>query len=220
MGEGGALITNDTTLNKIIMSFRDWGRDCWCEPGKDNTCGKRFCLQKGNLPFGYDHKYIYSHIGYNFKITDWQAAIGVAQLDKLPLIVEKRRVNWERLHNGLKEFEDYLILPKAEKDAKPSWFGFLISVKEQAPFSRSELTLYLEGNKIQTRLLFAGNIIKQPAFNEMRINGEGFRVIGELKNTNFIMANSFWLGVYPGMTNAKIDYMISKIDEFIKLKEK
>ena len=220
MGEGGAVYTSNAILKKIINSFRDWGRDCWCESGVDNTCGSRFTRQLGDLPKGYDHKYVYSHFGFNLKATDMQAAIGVAQLDKLPLIVEKRRINWQRLHNGLKDFEDYLILPKAEKDSKPSWFGFLISVKEQAPFSRSELTLFLEDNKIQTRLLFAGNIIKQPAFNEMRNDGEGFRVIGELKNTNFIMANSFWLGVYPGMTNVKIDYMISKIGEFVKLKKK
>ena len=217
MGEGGAVYTNDPLLNRLIKSFRDWGRDCWCESGHDDTCHQRFTKQYGELPLGYDHKYVYSHFGYNLKVTDMQAAIGVAQLEKLPQIVEARRKNWNRLYEGLKDLEDKLILPQPEENSKPSWFGFLISVKEGSGKSRVELAKFLEANKIQTRNLFAGNLLKHPAFDEMRKTGEGFRVVGNLKNTDFIMNNTIWVGVYPGMTNEMLDFMIKKIREYIMM---
>ena len=217
MGEGGAVYTNDPLLNRLIKSFRDWGRDCWCESGHDDTCHQRFTKQYGELPLGYDHKYVYSHFGYNLKVTDMQAAIGVAQLEKLPQIVEARRKNWNRLYEGLKDLEDKLILPQPEENSKSSWFGFLISVKEGSGKSRVELAKFLEANKIQTRNLFAGNLLKHPAFDEMRKTGEGFRVVGELKNTDFIMNNTIWVGVYPGMTNEMLDFMIKKIREYIMM---
>ena len=217
MGEGGAVYTNDPLLNRLIKSFRDWGRDCWCESGHDDTCHQRFTKQYGELPLGYDHKYVYSHFGYNLKVTDMQAAIGVAQLEKLPQIVEARRKNWNRLYEGLKDLENKLILPQPEENSKPSWFGFLISVKEGSGKSRVELAKFLEANKIQTRNLFAGNLLKHPAFDEMRKTGEGFRVVGDLKNTDFIMNNTIWIGVYPGMTNEMLDFMIKKIREYIMM---
>lgn len=217
MGEGGAVYTNDPLLNRLIKSFRDWGRDCWCESGHDDTCHQRFTKQYGELPLGYDHKYVYSHFGYNLKVTDMQAAIGVAQLEKLPQIVEARRKNWNRLYEGLKDLEDKLILPQPEENSKPSWFGFLISVKEGTGKSRVELAKFLEANKIQTRNLFAGNLLKHPAFDEMRKTGEGFRVVGDLRNTDFIMNNTIWVGVYPGMTNEMLDFMIKKIREYIMM---
>ena len=217
MGEGGAVYTNDPLLNRLIKSFRDWGRDCWCESGHDDTCHQRFIKQYGELPLGYDHKYVYSHFGYNLKVTDMQAAIGVAQLEKLPQIVEARRKNWNRLYEGLKDLEDRLILPQPEENSKPSWLGFLISVKEGTGKSRVELAKFLEANKIQTRNLFAGNLLKHPAFDEMRKTGEGFRVVGDLKNTDFIMNNTIWVGVYPGMTNEMLDFMIKKIREYIMM---
>lgn len=217
MGEGGAVYTNDPLLNRLIKSFRDWGRDCWCESGHDDTCHQRFTKQYGELPLGYDHKYVYSHFGYNLKVTDMQAAIGVAQLEKLPQIVEARRKNWNRLYEGLKDLEDKLILPQQEENSKPSWFGFLISVKEGTGKSRVGLAKFLEANKIQTRNLFAGNLLKHPAFDEMRKTGEGFRVVGDLKNTDFIMNNTIWVGVYPGMTNEMLDFMIKKIREYIMM---
>ncbi|MDP0506658.1 MAG: lipopolysaccharide biosynthesis protein RfbH [Fusobacterium sp. JB019] len=215
MGEGGAVYTDNQLLHRLINSFRDWGRDCWCESGVDNTCGCRFTKQYGELPLGYDHKYVYSHFGYNLKVTDMQASIGVAQLEKLPYIVEKRRENWKKLHEGLKGLEDKLILPTLEKNSNPSWFGFLISVKEDSGKSRIELAKFLEANKIQTRNLFAGNLIKHPAFDEMREKQEGYRVVGELKNTDFIMNNTLWIGVYPGMTDEMLNFMIEKIREYI-----
>lgn len=217
MGEGGAVYTNYPLLNRLIKSFRDWGRDCWCESGHDDTCHQRFTKQYGELPLGYDHKYVYSHFGYNLKVTDMQAAVGVAQLEKLPQIVEARRKNWNRLYEGLKDLEDKLILPQPEENSKPSWFGFLISVKEGIGKSRVELAKFLEANKIQTRNLFAGNLLKHPAFDEMRKTGEGFRVVGDLKNTDFIMNNTIWVGVYPGMTNEMLDFMIKKIREYIMM---
>lgn len=217
MGEGGAVYTNDPLLNRLIKSFRDWGRDCWCESGHDDTCHQRFTKQYGELPLGYDHKYVYSHFGYNLKVTDMQAAIGVAQLEKLPQIVEARRKNWNRLYEGLKDLEDKLILPQPEENSKPSWFGFLISVKEGTGKSRVELAKFLEANKIQTRNLFAGNLLKHPAFDKMRKTGEGFRVVGDLKNTDFIMNNTIWVGVYPGMTDEMLDFMIKKIREYIMM---
>lgn len=213
MGEGGAVYTNDPLLDKIVRSFRDWGRDCWCVGGVDNTCKMRFSGQFGELPQGYDHKYVYSHFGFNLKITDMQAAIGCAQLEKLDTIVAARRKNWARLHEGLKDLSQ-LILPEAEPNSNPSWFGFLIAVKEDAGFTRNELTSFLESRKIQTRNLFAGNLIKHPAFDEMRKSGEGYRVVGELKMTDFVMNNGFWIGVYPGMTDEMIDWMITSIREF------
>ena len=213
MGEGGAVYTNDALLDKIVRSFRDWGRDCWCVGGVDNTCKMRFTGQFGELPQGYDHKYVYSHFGFNLKVTDMQAAIGCAQLEKLDTIVAARRKNWARLHEGLKELGQ-LILPEPEENSNPSWFGFLIAVKENAGFTRNELTSFLESRKIQTRNLFAGNLIKHPAFDEMRKSGEGYRVVGELRMTDFVMNNGFWIGVYPGMTDEMIDWMIQSIREF------
>ena len=215
MGEGGAVYTNNPLLHRLIKSFRDWGRDCWCESGVDDTCHQRFTKQYGQLPLGYDHKYVYSHFGYNLKVTDMQAAIGVAQLEKLPTIVETRRKNWEYLYNGLKDLQDKIILPEPEKNSKPSWFGFLISVKEDSGKSRVELAKWLENNKIQTRNLFAGNLLKHPAFDEMRETGIGYRVIGDLKVTDFVMNNTLWIGVYPGMTQEMLDFMIEKIREYI-----
>lgn len=213
MGEGGAVYTNDPLLDKIVRSFRDWGRECWCVGGVDNTCKMRFTGQFGELPQGYDHKYVYSHFGFNLKITDMQAAIGCAQLEKLDKIVAARRKNWARLHEGLKDLSQ-LILPEAEANSNPSWFGFLIAVKEDAGFTRNELTSFLESRKIQTRNLFAGNLIKHPAFDEMRKSGEGYRVVGELKMTDFVMNNGFWIGVYPGMTSEMLQWMITSIKEF------
>ncbi len=213
MGEGGAVYTNDPLLDKIVRSFRDWGRDCWCVGGVDNTCKMRFTGQFGELPQGYDHKYVYSHFGFNLKITDMQAAIGCAQLDKLDTIVAARRKNWARLYNGLKDLPQ-LILPEAEANSNPSWFGFLIAVKEDAGFSRNELTSFLESRRIQTRNLFAGNLIKHPVFDEMRKTGKGYRAVGELKMTDFVMNNGFWIGVYPGMTDEMLDWMIQSIRDF------
>lgn len=213
MGEGGAVYTNDQTLDKIVRSFRDWGRDCWCIGGVDNTCKLRFTGQYGELPQGYDHKYVYSHFGFNLKITDMQAAIGCAQLEKLDYIIKARRANYKTLYDGLKDVPG-LILPVAENNSNPSWFGFLIAVEETAGFTRNELTGFLEGRKIQTRNLFAGNLIKHPAFDEMRQTGAGYRVVGELKNTDFIMNNGFWIGVYPGMTTNMLNWMIESIKEF------
>lgn len=213
MGEGGAVYTNDPLLNKITLSFRDWGRDCWCASGVDNTCRMRFTGQFGELPQGYDHKYVYSHFGFNLKITDMQAAVGCAQLDKLDQIVAARRANYQMLYDGLKDVSG-LILPVAEANSNPSWFGFLIAVKEDAGFTRNELTGYLEQNKIQTRNLFAGNLTKHPCFDEMRQTGEGYRIVGELKNTDFVMTNGFWIGVFPGMTKEMNQWMIKCIREF------
>ncbi len=215
MGEGGAVYTNDPLLNKITLSFRDWGRDCWCASGVDNTCRMRFTGQFGELPQGYDHKYVYSHFGFNLKITDMQAAVGCAQLDKLDQIVAARRANYQMLYDGLKDVPG-LILPVAEANSNPSWFGFLIAVKEDAGFTRNELTGYLEQNKIQTRNLFAGNLTKHPCFDEMRQTGEGYRIVGELKNTDFVMTNGFWIGVFPGMTKEMNQWMIKCISDFCK----
>ena len=210
MGEGGALVTDDSELKRLIVSFRDWGRDCWCEPGCDNTCGKRFSWQLGSLPFGYDHKYIYSHIGYNLKLTDMQAAIGVEQLKKLPSFIKARKNNFKFLYKSLKKYEKYFILPEAEPKADPSWFGFLLTVRKDAGFTRGEIVKYLENKKIATRMLFAGNIIRHPSFKNVN-----HRVYGNLKNTDFIMNNTFWLGVYPGFTEKIINYILEQIDEFL-----
>jgi CDP-6-deoxy-D-xylo-4-hexulose-3-dehydrase len=215
MGEGGALVTNDSQLKKLIQSFRDWGRDCWCEPGCDNTCGKRFSWQLGSLPFGYDHKYIYSHIGYNLKITDMQAATGVEQLKKLTLFIKARKENFKFLYEGFKKFDKYFILPKIEPKADPSWFGFLLTVRKDAGFSRDEIVNYLEDNKIATRMLFAGNITRHPSFENVK-----YRVFGDLQHTDLIMNNTFWLGVYPGLNLEMIEYIVNKIEKFIKKKER
>lgn len=212
MGEGGAVYTNNALLHKIIRSFRDWGRECSCPSGVDNLCGHRFDGKFGELPVGYDHKYVYSHFGYNLKATDMQAAIGCAQIKKIEKFTKRRQENFNRLKLGLKDLEDKLILPEQEKNSSPSWFGFLITCKDSV--DRNSLVKKLESAGIQTRNLFAGNIIKHPCFNEMRKSGEGYRVVGELKNTEIIMEKTFWIGVYPGMTDEKIDYMIEKIKEF------
>ena len=208
MGEGGAVYTNNALLNKIIKSFRDWGRDCQCSSGQDNLCGNRFTQKYGELPIGYDHKYVYSHFGYNLKATDLQAAIGCAQLEKFPSFVERRKYNFNRLKEGLSSLEDKLILPEAERNSDPSWFGFMITVKD---VDKSDLVQYLEDKGVQTRMLFAGNILKQPCFDEIRKDSSKYRVIGDLKTTDEIMNNTFWIGVYPGMTDDKLDYMIETI---------
>jgi len=209
MGEGGAVLTNDPLLKKTIMSFRDWGRDCWCEPGCDNSCGKRFGWMLGDLPEGYDHKYIYSHIGYNLRVTDMQAAIGVAQLQKLPAFIEQRKKNFVRLFNALEKYSRYLILPCTETGADPSWFGFPLLVRDDAPFCRRDLVEHLEDHKIATRMLFGGNLLKQPAYE-----GLSYRVSDSLKNTDNVMTDLFWVGVYPGLTIEMLDYMIATFDRF------
>ena len=211
MGEGGAVYTDSALLNKIIKSFRDWGRDCQCSSGQDNLCGNRFTQKYGELPIGYDHKYVYSHFGYNLKATDLQAAIGCAQLEKFPSFVERRKYNFNRLKEGLSCLEDKLILPEAERNSDPSWFGFMITVKD---VDKSDLVQYLEDKGVQTRMLFAGNILKQPCFDEIRNDETKYRVIGELENTDKIMNNTFWIGVYPGMSDDKLDYMIETIKSY------
>lgn len=213
MGEGGAVYTNNPKLNKIIRSFRDWGRDCGCPSGKDNLCGHRFDQQYGELPLGYDHKYGYSHFGYNLKATDMQAAVGCAQLKKFPKFVEKRRENFNRLKAALEPISHSVILPEPCENSNPSWFGFLITCKNGV--DRNSVVQYIEKNGVQTRMLFAGNIIKHPCFNEMRENHSGYRVIGNLENTDCIMNDTFWVGVYPGMTKAMIDYMAKIIIEAV-----
>jgi CDP-4-dehydro-6-deoxyglucose reductase, E1 len=209
MGEGGAVLTDDPLLKEIIASFRDWGRDCWCEPGCDNTCGKRFEWQCGDLPFGYDHKYVYSHIGYNLKVTDMQAALGTEQLKKLPKFIEVRKNNYKTIYNQLKTYEDYLILPKFEKNADPSWFGFPIIVKSNPKFTRDEIINYLENNKVATRMLFGGNLTKQPAYKNI-----DFKIPESLDNTDIVMEKLFWIGVYPGISKEKMDYMLNVFKDF------
>lgn len=239
MGEGGAVYTNDTQLKRLIESFRDWGRDCWCPSGKDNTCSNRFGQQFGELPFGYDHKYVYSHFGYNLKVTDMQAAIGCAQLEKFPRFIEARKKNWKLLRDGLTGLEDIFILPEATENSDPSWFGFLLTVREGAGLTRDKIVNQLENKGVQTRMLFAGNLIKHPCFDEMRASGKGYRVVAntnvekfselkvegstnqpssfnsQLPVTDLIMKNTFWVGVYPGMTEEMIEYMISAIKQSI-----
>jgi len=217
MGEGGAVYTNNILLKRLIESFRDWGRDCWCPSGKDDTCKHRFTQQFGQLPLGYDHKYVYSHFGYNLKVTEMQAAIGCAQLEKLPLFIEKRKSNWQFLRDRLDKLVKYFILPEKTNDSDPSWFGFLLTVRDNAGFERHEIVDFLEGKGIQTRMLFAGNLLKHPCFDEMRKNNSGYRVVGELKNTDIIMEKTFWVGVYPGMTESILDYMCQQIEEFVKI---
>jgi CDP-6-deoxy-D-xylo-4-hexulose-3-dehydrase len=209
MGEGGAVLTNNSIYNKIATSFRDWGRDCFCGPGCDNTCGRRFNTQYGDLPFGYDHKYVYSHIGYNLKVTDMQAAIGIAQLKKLPEFIKKRKENFKKLWKGLEKYQEYLLLPVASEKSDPSWFAFPITVKSNAPFTKNEIVKFLEENKIMTRQLFAGNLIKQPAYK-----GVEYRVVGDLKNTDFIMLNTFFIGVYPGIDELRMTYILKTFEKF------
>jgi len=209
MGEGGCVLTNNSLLKTLVESFRDWGRDCWCEPGADNTCHKRFDWQLGDLPHGYDHKYIYSHIGYNLKATDMQAAVGVAQLNKLSAFIEKRNANFQSLYDGLKDLEKYFILPEATPESSPSWFGFPIAVRPDAPFSRDQVVRYLESQKIATRLLFGGNMVRQPAYKDIE-----YRVVGDLRNSDFVMKQVFWIGVFPGLSIKAIEFIV---DVFHKL---
>lgn len=211
-GEGGCVVTNDESLAQIVRSFRDWGRDCYCKSGKNDTCGKRYSQQFGSLPFGYDHKYVYSHIGYNLKMTEMQAAIGCAQMNKLYAFTKKRKRNFNCLYEGLKPFEKYLLLQKPTSGSDPSWFCFIISIKKNNKFNRVELINFLETNLIETRFLFAGNILRHPAFCDIK-----HRVVGSLKNTDFIMSNSFFIGVYPGLGDVHISYMLNKFNEFFKL---
>lgn len=213
MGEGGAVYTDNPLLNKIIRSFRDWGRDCVCPSGHDNLCGHRFDKQYGELPLGYDHKYVYSHFGYNLKATDMQAAVGCAQLEKFPGFVERRRHNFTRLYEGLRDLEDKIILPAACENSNPSWFGFMITCRDGV--DRNKAVQKIEGCGVQTRMLFAGNLIKHPCFDEMRAQGYGYRVVGELVNTNRIMNDTFWVGVYPGMTDEMTDHMIGTVQRAV-----
>ena len=215
MGEGGCVYTNNAKLNRLILSFRDWGRDCICPSGRDNFCGHRYDGQYGELPRGYDHKYVYSHFGYNLKVTDLQAAIGCEQLKKFPEFIKRRRHNWERLHNALKAAEDKLILPQAAENSNPSWFGFLITLRDGVSLSREQVVRYIEDKNVQTRMLFSGNLIKHPCFDEIRGTG-AYRVAGSLSETDRIMNNTFWVGVYPGMTDEMIDYMAKTIKEAIQ----
>ena len=214
MGEGGAVYTNNTLLGKILLSLRDWGRDCCCPSGVDNLCSHRFDCQFGLLPQGYDHKYVYSHFGYNFKVTEMQAAIGCEQLNKMPDFIKMRVKNWKLLYTGLESLSDFLILPKATNQSRPSWFGFLITLKETKGLSREEIVPYLEDRGIQTRMLFSGNLLKHPCFTEIIRSGRGYRVVGTLNQTDIIMNNSFWVGVYPGLTDEMIYYIIDSIKSF------
>lgn len=214
MGEGGCVYTDNPLLHRLILSFRDWGRDCICPSGRDNFCGHRYDGQYGELPKGYDHKYVYSHFGYNLKVTDMQAAVGCEQLKKFPSFIEKRKHNWARLRKALECEQDRLILPEPAENSDPSWFGFLISLKEDSGLEREKVVRYIEGKNVQTRLLFSGNLIKHPCFDSIR-GTDKYRVSGELKNTDYIMNNSFWVGVYPGMTDEMIDYMAKVIIEAV-----
>ena len=214
MGEGGCVYTNNPKLHRLILSYRDWGRDCVCPSGHDNFCSHRFDRQYGELPQGYDHKYVYSHFGYNLKVTDLQAAIGVEQLKKFPSFIECRRHNWDKLHKALECVQDKIILPTPAENSRPSWFGFLISVKPETGLNRNEVTRYIEEHNIQTRLLFSGNLVKHPCFNQIR-GTNAYRVIGTLDTTEYIMNNTFWIGVYPGMTDKMIDYMAKTIIEAV-----
>lgn len=215
MGEGGCVYTNNPQLHRLILSFRDWGRDCICPSGKDNFCGHRFEGRHGELPAGYDHKYVYSHFGYNLKVTDMQAAVGVEQLKKFPSFIERRRHNWDRLHRALEYVEDKIILPVPAEDSEPSWFGFLISIRPENGLERNKIIRYVEDHNVQTRLLFSGNLIKHPCFDQIR-GTDKYRVVGSLEWTDFIMNNTFWIGVYPGMTDEMIDYMAKVIIEAVE----
>ena len=210
-GEGGAVFANSPALKPLIESFREWGRDCWCEPGDDDTCGKRFDWQLGELPHGYDHKYIYDHIGYNLKMTDMQAAVGVAQMDKLDQFTEARKRNWKILREGLESVQEYFLLPEATENSDPSWFGFPMSVRPEAQIARREFVIFLEQRKIATRLLFGGNLTRQPAYLDIPS-----RVVGDLANSDFIMSNTLWLGVYPGLTEEMMNYVVESIHDFVQ----
>jgi CDP-4-dehydro-6-deoxyglucose reductase, E1 len=210
MGEGGCVLTDDPELKRAVESFRDWGRDCWCDPGQDNTCGKRFDWQLGNLPHGYDHKYTHSHIGYNLKATDLQAAVGVAQLRKLPEFIAARRRNFAALYAGLSDLREFLVLPEAQPGSEPSWFGFPLAVRPEAPFTREGLLRHLNQRKIGTRLLFAGNLVRQPAYGEV-----AYRTVGALPNSDFVMTQAFWIGVYPGLSQPMLAYAVATIHEFV-----
>ena len=214
MGEGGAVFTNRSVLKRALESIRDWGRDCYCEPGKDNTCNKRFCQQLGDLPFGYDHKYTYSHVGYNLKITDMQASVGLSQLKHLDKFIQKRQENFDILFNGLKEFEEFFILPKVSPKAKPSWFGFPITIRPNAPFTRNKLVEFLDENKIGTRLLFGGNLLKQPY-----MKNQHYKIIGDLTNSNIVVNNTFWIGVYPGLGAEELNYVLEIFRKFLKINQ-
>jgi len=210
MGEGGCVLTGTPAIKTIVESFRDWGRDCWCDPGKANTCGKRFAWQLGDLPAGYDHKYIYSHVGYNLKLTDMQAAVGIAQLAKLPSFIAHRRRMWGRMRDAIADLEDVFILPRATPGTDPSWFGFLLTVRPEAPFSRDDVVHWLEDRCIGTRLLFGGNLTKQPAYRDV-----AHRVSGGLDNTDLVMRGSFWIGVFPGIDDVRQDFMIEALRSFV-----
>ena len=210
------MYTSDPLLHRIVNSLRDWGRDCWCPPGRDDTCGCRFKDRFGELPEGYDHKYVYSHLGYNLKATDMQAAVGCAQLKKLDGFIQARRENWQYLRNALDDLSDVFILPEEAPDSRASWFGCMLTLKEDAPFRREELVRHLEGENIQTRNLFAGNMLRQPCFDGMRASGKGYRVSGALRNTDVVMERTFWIGVYPGMTEEKLRYMAEAIRRFVR----
>lgn len=210
MGEGGAVVTSNPDLYVLVNSFCDWGRDCWCRTGQDNRCGRRFQFQLGKLPYGYDHKYTYSHIGYNLKATDIQAAIGLAQLDKLPKFISKRRANFKYLFDRLKKYEKFFVLPNWSSKSNPSWFGFMLVVRKNAPFSRLDIVNFLQSNKIETRSLFAGNLLKHPAYGGIK-----HRVVGDLKNSDLVMSNGFWIGVYPGIDKQRLKYVLSKFEEFL-----
>ena len=219
MGEGGAVYTNNILLKKLVESFRDWGRDCSCQSGQDNLCKKRFSQQFGSLPHGYDHKYVYSHFGYNLKVTDMQASVGCAQLKKLDHVTKARRDNWQYLRDGLQDVEEFFILPEPEGNSRPSWFGFLLTVRQDTGFSRNELVAFLESRNIQTRNLFAGNLTRHPCFEDLE-EGTDYRIVGNLESTDCIMNDTFWIGVYPGLEIAKLDYMIKSIKEFIQTKSR
>ena len=210
-GEGGCILTNRGSLRKIVESFRDWGRDCWCVPGAENTCGRRFDWQLGGLPYGYDHKYIYTHIGYNLKLTDMQAAVGVAQLAKLPEFVEARRRNWRYLREGLTDLEEFFVLPEPTPESEPSWFGFVLTVRPEAPFGRYELVRYLESRQIATRLLFGGNLTRQPAFQDV-----SYRTVGALENSDLVMDGALWVGVFPALSSEMLDFVVATIREFVR----
>ncbi|MBU1776865.1 MAG: DegT/DnrJ/EryC1/StrS family aminotransferase, partial [Gammaproteobacteria bacterium] len=212
MGEGGAVFTNNDQLHQIVESIRDWGRDCYCQPGKDNTCGKRFCQKLGDLPYGYDHKYTYSHLGYNLKISDMQAACALAQMDRVEEFIAARKANFAYLKNGLKNCEEFLLLPEATPNSDPSWFGFPITIKASAGINRVDLLQYLDQHKIGTRLLFGGNLTRQPY-----MTGRNFRISGELTNSDIVMNDTFWIGVYPGLSKEMLDFVIEKIESFFGL---
>jgi len=217
MGEGGAVLSNSPAMTRVLNSFRDWGRDCWCDPGKDNTCGKRFAWQLGELPPSYDHKYTFTHLGYNLKVTDMQAAVGVAQLDKLESFGGARRDNWNFYRQTLADLDDVFILPEPTPHSDPSWFGFLMTVRDGAPFTRDQIVQHLESKKIQTRMLFAGNLVRQPAITQWIVDRPGaYRIAGELPNTDRVMNRSFWIGVYPGLTAPMREYVADAIRTFVK----